>query len=121
MPNQKYGLSIYYNRKEVFQLETVIYTVLDGNTLWGIANFFGTTTDEIVKLNNLETPELIYPGQQLKIPVGKPMPPKFYAVRPEDTLYLIAKRYGLEVADIQHMNNLSNPNLIYPGQLIRLR
>lgn len=102
-------------------METVLYTVLPGNTLWGIGNFFGTTVEEIARLNNLSEVDIIYPGQVLKIPVGKPMPPQYYAVRPEDTLYSIASRYGLTVGDILSMNNLGNPNLIFPGQILKLR
>lgn len=102
-------------------METVIYTVLPGNTLWGIANFFGTTVEEIAAINNLSDVELIYPGQEIKVPVGKPMAPRYYVVRPEDTLYAIASRYGITVGDIQKMNKLGNPNLIFPGQILKLK
>ena len=102
-------------------MEPVIYTVLPGNTLWGIANFFGITVDEIINANDLKEPELIFPGQVLTIPVEKPTAPKYYAVRPEDTLYEISKRYGLDVNNIIRINNLGNPNLIYPGQILMLR
>lgn len=102
-------------------METVLYTVLPGNTLFGIANFFGTTVDEIAKLNNISDTDFIYPGQEIRVPVGKPMAPRYYVVRPEDTLYAIASRYGLTVGDILNMNKLGNPNLIYPGQILKLR
>ncbi len=102
-------------------METVLYTVLPGNTLFGIGNFFGTTAEEIANLNNISEMDIIYPGQVLKIPVSKPMAPEYYVVRPEDTLYFIATRYGLTVGDILSINNLGNPNLIYPGQILKLR
>lgn len=102
-------------------MEPVLYTVLPGNTLWGIANFFGTTVDEIIKLNNLTEPELIYPDMVLKIPVDRPSAPRYYAVRPEDTLYGIASRYSLDVNDLARINNLANPNMIYPGQILMLK
>ncbi|MBQ9742952.1 MAG: LysM peptidoglycan-binding domain-containing protein [Ruminococcus sp.] len=102
-------------------MEPVLYTVLPGNTLWGIANFFGTTTEEIIELNDIKDPQLIYPGQVLKIPVDKPRAPMYYTVRPGDSLWEIAKRYGLNVNDIIAYNNPANPNLIYPGQILRLR
>lgn len=102
-------------------METITYTVDEGNTLWGIANFFGTTTEELIRLNDLQNPELISPGLVLKIPVNTPRAPKYYAVRPGDTLFEIAKRYNLEVKDILSMNPVGNPNLIFPGQIIKLR
>lgn len=102
-------------------MEPVLFTVLPGNTLWGIANFFGVSVEDIAKLNDLTEPELIYPGQVLKIPVDRPYAPRYYAVRPADTLWGIAQRYGLTVNDILALNNFSNPNLIYPGQILRLK
>ena len=111
---------IYYERR-FHNLETITYTVDEGNTLWGIANFFGTTTEELIKLNNLQNPETIYPGTVLKIPVDTPRAPKYYAVRPGDTLFEIARRYNLDVKEILKMNPLGNKNLIFPGQILKLR
>ncbi len=45
----------------------VIYTVKKGDTLWNIAKKYNTTVDDIVKLNNIENPDLIYPCQRLLI------------------------------------------------------
>jgi LysM repeat protein len=39
-----------------------------------------------------------------------------YVVRPGDTLYRIALRYGTSYAEIARVNQISNPRLIYPGQ-----
>lgn len=49
---------------------TIRYTVQAGDTLWSIAQRFGTTVDEIVALNNITNPNLIFPGQVLVIPVS---------------------------------------------------
>lgn len=46
------------------------YTVQAGDTLFVIARRFGTTVENIVELNNLENPDLIFPGQVLKIEPG---------------------------------------------------
>lgn len=43
------------------------YTVQSGDTLSGIAKRFGTTVDSLVKKNGIKNPNLIYPGQVLKI------------------------------------------------------
>ena len=48
----------------------LIYTVVKGDTLWGIASKYlgsGTRYPEIVQLNGLKT-SVIYSGQKLKIP-----------------------------------------------------
>lgn len=44
-----------------------IYTVVQGDTLSEIAQRYGTTTKTLVQLNHLSNPNLIYPGQKLRI------------------------------------------------------
>ncbi len=45
----------------------IIYVVQPGDTLWNLAKKFNTTVDDIVELNDIENPDLIYPGQKLLI------------------------------------------------------
>lgn len=51
-------------------------------------------------------------------------PAKTYTVKQGDTLWAIAKRElndGSKYSEIAKLNNISNPNLIHPGQVLRLR
>lgn len=43
------------------------YTVVKGDTLWGISQKHGTSIADLVSLNGIENPALIYPGQVLKL------------------------------------------------------
>ena len=52
--------------REIYSI--VIYYTKPGDTLWNIAKRFGSTIDEIVKVNNIENPDVIMPGEQLFIP-----------------------------------------------------
>ena len=54
------------SNRETFSI--VIYYTKEGDTLWNIAKKFGSTVDEIVKVNNIENPDVIMPGEQLFIP-----------------------------------------------------
>lgn len=101
-------------------MDYVMYTVRPGNTVYAIAQFFGTTVNDIANANALVYPYTIYPGQELVIPVPAISSPKYYVVRPGDNLYAIADRYGLELQTLLDLNNLENPNIIYPGQILRL-
>lgn len=43
----------------------VIYMVQKGDTLWKIAKRYRTTVNDILAVNDIENPDLIYPGQKL--------------------------------------------------------
>ena len=98
--------------------ETVYYTVVRGDTLSHIALKYGTTVNSIVALNNIANPNLIYVGQRLIIEVNSSNEQReiIYTVVRGDTLSHIALKYGTTVSSIVALNNIPNPNLIYPGQ-----
>jgi LysM repeat protein len=50
----------------------VTYVVKSGDTLWGIANLFGVSIDDIVRANNIADPSALAEGQVLTIPVRPP-------------------------------------------------
>ena len=51
-------------------MELVPYTVRSRNTLFGIAQFFQTSVEDILKYNNIPNPSQIFVGQTLEIPAG---------------------------------------------------
>lgn len=97
---------------------TVYYTVQWGDTLSQIALDYGTTVQELVALNNIVNPNLIYVGQRLMIKTNTTSNEEtiVYTVVSGDTLSQIALDYGTTVSSIVALNNIPNPNLIYPGQ-----
>ena len=104
----------------------VTYTVQRNDNLTEIANRFGTTVAELVRLNNIANPNLIYPGQVLIIREngGSVTPPSgatTYTVQRNDNLTEIAARFGTTVAELVRLNNIADPNLIYPGQVLIIR
>ena len=105
--------------------KTTTYTVKKGDTLSHIAKRFGTTVNELVRLNNIKNPNLIYPGQKLKINgsvTNTKSTAQYYTVKKGDTLSHIAKRYNTTVKNLVKLNpSIKNPNLIFPGQRIRVK
>ena len=96
------------------------YTVRRGDTLWGIARRYSTTVSALASLNHIANPDLIYPGQVLNLPRGAAPSAGTYTVRQGDTLWGIARRYNTTVSALASLNRIANPNLIYPGQVLRL-
>jgi LysM repeat protein len=103
------------------------YTVRTGDTLYSIALRFGVTVQDLMAANGITNPNYIRVGQVLIIPdpnatptptpTGTPQPsPTVYIVRPGDTLYSLARRFGTTVEAIARDNNIVNPHLIYVGQ-----
>ena len=105
---------------------SIIYTVQRGNTLSQIAATYGVSVAHIVELNDIENPNLIYPGEKLRITesnntnLNPVIQNNFYTVQRGDTLSGIARRYGVSVQYLVNLNGIRNPNLIYPGQMIRV-
>jgi len=98
------------------------YTVQLGDTLFSIAQRFGTTVDAISYANGIVNPWFIHVGQKLVISQGSSHAPpsggNTYVVQPGDTLYSIAARFGKNVWDIIAANNLPDPQWISVGQVL---
>ncbi len=94
------------------------YTVRSGDTLWLLANRYGTTVDAIKRLNGLTSDNLSI-GQVLRIPVSQTQQYITYTVRSGDTLWLLANRYGTTVDAIKRLNGLTSDHLSI-GQVLRI-
>lgn len=101
--------------------QTIIYTVKWGDTLTKIANCYGTTVYELVRLNNISNPNLIYVGQKLIIMLNENNGEIVYTVKYGDTLSQIALDYGTTVEELVQLNNIKNKNLILVGQKIIIK
>lgn len=98
------------------------YTVQAGDTLSGIAAKFGVSTSAISGYRS-GNPNLIYPGEVLKINGGnaaRKHAGRTYTVRAGDNLSAIAARYGTTYQALAAKNGIANPNLIYPGQVLKI-
>ena len=122
-----------------------VHYVQYGQTLSGIARYYGTTTYALAAANGISNPSHIYVGQRLCIPNiyssgssgyhssghgnyypanshhGKPSYGScVYVVQRGDTLSEIAKWNGLSTAQLAHMNGIRNWSHIYVGQRLRV-
>lgn len=93
------------------------YTVQKGDTLRKIASWTFTTVDALLEVNpQIKNPNKIYVGQVINLPAEV----NRYTVQKGDTLSKIARKFSTTVDSLKSLNNLSDPDKLSPGQILRL-
>ena len=126
-PNLIYvGQRLIIMVNEQSQANTLTYTVKWGDTLSQIALDYGTTVQNLVSLNDIPNPNLIYVGQKIIIrttgeeDITHDCGHIIYHIKWGDTLTQIAKKFGVSIQSIVDENDIKNPNLIYAGSYLRI-
>lgn len=96
-----------------------VHVVQPGQTLSSIARWYGVDMRALARANGIVNPSFIYVGQRLVIPAaGSAVSGHSYRVRAGDTLYSIARRYGVTAWTLAQANGIYNLNHITVGQLL---
>ena len=116
------------------------YVVQRGDSLSKIGRKYGVSTAALVRANRLPSANKIGIGQRLTIPgrnvaaspprqaptPARPVSPKAppaastHEVQKGETLYSIARRHGVSVRELQANNGISDPTMIWGGQILRI-
>lgn len=106
------------------------YVVKRGDTLYSIAQRYGTSVYALAHANHIVNPWHIRAGTKLVIcpkyghyykdPYHSYQAYKYHVVKPGDTVYSIAMYYGVTPQAIAYANHLANPHTIWPGQKLQL-
>ena len=96
-------------------------TVRSGETLSEIADRYGVSTRQLMRLNGLRDSDYIEAGSRLEIPGPRVSAgPGRHRVQPGDTLDDIAARYRVSSRDLMLVNGLRNANHVEVGQTLKL-
>jgi len=115
----------------------VTHKVASGESLWTIASRYDSTAENVRKWNGLLKREVIHPGDELLLYVPKgthpkarrhiarhdpnePLPPD-YRVTSGDTLWTIARRFGVAMEDLAIWNGIATSATLQPDQILRLK
>jgi LysM repeat protein len=93
------------------------YTVQKGDTLSEIGEWFHVPWQELQRINNIDNPNLIFPGQLLRLSKNKNVC-ETYIVRSGDTLSEIGERHNVKWQRLAYYNHIPDPNIIRIGQPI---
>lgn len=118
------------------------YEVKKGDTLSTIAYMFNSSVKEIMRLNGINDVRKLRPGSVIYVPARPWEKPReviyetkrrtlykdvevegqriLYTVKIGDTLWDIARRYGVSVRDIKRWNNIPKDSRIRPGDVIAI-
>ena len=107
----------YFNKKQPTGFEK--YTVKDKETLYGLAQRFHITQDELRRYNMILYKKELRKGQEITIPLYRDAPKEIskgkegltkYIVKPGEGLWRIAQNYGVTQETLERLNpNLPNP------------
>jgi len=113
--------------------EEITYIIKKGDSLWSIANEMGVNIGALSAWNNLHPEKKLMPGDQLKIRVVEENNPSealhikegkkeiLYVVKTGDSLWSIASKYNVSIAEIKNWNNLDGKDRIYPADRLKLK
>ena len=104
--------------------QDAFHVVERGETLFRIAERYGTTVAALAHANGLPDPTKIYVGQRLRIPGGlpaiDPLSTTGYVVRAGETLQSIAACHATSWRALAQLNDMLSPNVLYAGQVVRV-
>lgn len=101
-----------------------LYTIRPGDTLFSIARRFRISPDDLLEANRGRVdPENLQIGQIICIPIAVPRPvcppgSTIYTIRPGDTFFVIARRFGISVEALRRANPGIDPEALLIGQEI---
>lgn len=113
-----------WSRQPADPPQDTFHVVGRGETLFSIAQRYGSTVDALAHANGLHDPTRIYVGQRLRVPGARAeMVPEIttsYVVQPTDSLTGIAKRHATSWEHLVSLNSLISPRALYAGQVIQV-
>ena len=109
-------------RRLLSRADPGVYTVAPGDTVCGIAKRYGVKCSALLATNELTLGSVLSVGRKLVIPgaLAETRGGGTYTVRKGDSACGVASRYGVSCDTLLAANELSQQDLIYPGQALRV-
>ena len=106
------------------------YKIKAGDTLWGISRNYGISVEQLLAWNGIGENNILIPGDILIVytkqhpdfvPVvahtNKPDQQYIsYTIKPGDSLWRIARQYGVSIEQLEKWNSINKQTRLQPGQ-----
>ena len=96
----------------------IYYVVQPGENLFRIGLKFGSSADAIASASNIADPGQVSAGTMVLVPTPPPQGTYGYYVQSQDTVYSIARQFGMTVEQLTTLNNLGASHAISVGQIL---
>ena len=110
--------------------EDIVHIIEKGDTLYALSKKYNTSIDSILKKNNLSDPSKIKIGQKIIIPVENSAKDDkktktnsdtlTHVVQKGDTLYALAKKFGIKFSDLLKLNGINEKTPLKIGQILKI-
>lgn len=110
-------------REEDPVMEMARFTMRRGDSVTSVARLVGIDAKEIQAINRISSAR---PGQKIYVPLrpqelsARLQAERFHVVKKGDTLYSVAMKYGISVAELRELNQLSSGNVLRSGERLRV-
>lgn len=135
VPPQRYGVRVPVHAVQLLAshagtlrnqdpvMELARFTLRRGESLTSLSRLIGIDEEELLSMNGIASAR---PGQMIYVPLrqqelsARLQAERYHLVRKGDTLYSVAKKYGLTVSELRELNQLNRKHLIRSGDRLRV-
>ncbi len=111
--------------------QTVYHTLQKGETLYSLSRQYNVTVQDLIELNDIDSPESLSEGFRLIISTGSSQENDGnsiekndfsdnvqYTVKKGDTFYRIARAHNMSVNELMSLNDFSGSSILKPGDVL---
>ena len=91
------------------------HSVKSGESLWTIARYYNTDTKTLCNWNNIGVRTPLRTGQKLEIRSGKYGHQQTYTLQSGDSLWTVAKKFGVTTTELSKWNQIKRSKVLQPG------
>lgn len=99
----------------------IYYRIQRGQNLFRLAQAFGVTVEALMQANHITDARRVPTGMLLYIPAPSPKGQSAYLVGPGETLYGIARTFGMTVEELAALNGIAPPYHVSAGLYLLVR